>query len=231
MEWRGEHNCHAYEIDDTHYYDFFSEKVKQKIETPLDKLGLVDRHSLVGQIIADAPPGFNWRDKPRDHHWQWEESDYPSTDIEGEPNEALFRDLLINRTILPVIFERRIHKVSLKPEKPSKEVMSVMIEYGTVAYDLFESARDIVKWQRDYRNHRIYLGESLTTEKKKAHKKTTQPIGRRYSKRFCTTWQQFQEVPPEYRLADTEGKPESVLANLGHLVGRRTLDLRSLQAA
>lgn len=230
-EWRGEQNCHAYEVDDEHYYDFFSGKIKRKIETPLDRLGLVDRHRLVGLLIAGTPPGFNWGDVPRDHHWQWPAIDYPFLEIEDEPNEAIFRDLLINRNILPLSFERLIHKATRSPEKPSKEVMSVMIDYGKIVYDLFESAKEIIEWQRQFRSYSFTTNLDANPEKKKTNRKITRRRGQRYSKKFCTSWRQFQEIPPEYRLAETVGKPEQVVADLGRLVSRRRFDIRSVAQA
>jgi len=235
-EWRGESDCYASPIGTDRYYDYFTGEIRDRIPTPLDELGLVDRHQLIKLVLADAPPGHDWGDIPRDHHWQWDVELYPFINQPGRANPAIFRNLLINRTVLPLSVERRIHHTTWRPEVPDEEVMALMIMYGTVAKSLFESAKEIIKWQRRARSWRDTVREDPTRRAKvngsvEEPKEIMKKNGGVYGMTFGLNKAKLENIPPEFRLVDTGGAPEQVIKDLNRLVGSRTMRLVLAQAA
>jgi hypothetical protein len=235
-EWLGDYDCYAESVDERYYYDYFSKKVCEKVETPLDEHGLVNRHELVRRVITNTPRGHDWGDVPRDHHWQWPESQYPYINEDDCANPSVFRNLPINRTILPISFERRIHHMSIEPTPPPEEVMDIMIEYSKAASALFKTAREIIRYQRDIRAWREYvqanpyvLAKSGGSDKKT--KVITRRKGRSNSRGLSMNLAKFRSVPERFRLVDTDGDPTEIVQNLGEILSRRTLNLAQAQVA
>jgi hypothetical protein len=227
--WLGEADCYALPIDDETYLDLFTSTVQRKIETPLDRFGLVDKRATALAVLATAPKGHQWGPKKRQHHWQWPESDYPNQS-EAIVNPHIFRNLPINIEGIPLSFERRLHLATLPPVIPEDEVMFQRVEAYQSASTLLRTAKEIIEWQHRVRLQRLFVSTdtyaskmNATPDKKDRDKAYSRHKGRTFSKGFRRHLKRYYEVPPEFRLAETGGSAEQVLDDLNKALGYRAL--------
>lgn len=235
--WRGEYDCYAQSLDDDYYYDFFTGTNQTKIETPLDKNGLVDHTRLAAAIILNTPDVHRWnKDKRiRKHHYQWPNEWYPY-ETDAPANPGVFVNLPINQEKLPLSFERRIHHATLPPPVPDYEVMRYSIEADRAAHSLFWAAREIIQWQRKVRRRRLFnASHDYVLRKYGGADDKDRPIyqayGRSYSRGFSRKLAVYQEIPPDFKPVETGGSPHQVAEDLGRALGTKTLWLAYAEAA
>lgn len=125
---------------------------EQSIETPLTPAGLVDTKRLIKLVNATLKSAYKWpSEKDDEHHLFWPHSWYLSNpDALVDPH--IFRNRLFNKTDLPRTFHNWVHKVTIPPEPPSMETMSL----ATKAQDGIENMALAVQIGRQLmRNNQI----------------------------------------------------------------------------
>jgi hypothetical protein len=120
----------------------YNPETRGRIETPTDRLGLVDLDGLVTIARATVHPEFSWHSPFNDvHHLQWFASNYPSDiDLGGAVTMSDFRELVSRKAYIPRVFHNWIHHVTLPPPVPSIEVMRHCVEAERVAVGLYKTA-------------------------------------------------------------------------------------------
>jgi hypothetical protein len=234
-EWRGDYDCYAQSLDDDYYIDYFTNTVRSKIETPLDKNGIVAHTQLAKVVLNTAPHCHYWGNRRRKHHWQWPAELYPY-DRESPVNPAVFCNLPTNRENLPLSFERRLHIVTLFPAVPEMEVMVQMIEADRAAHFLFHRAREILHWQRQVRKRRAHISRDDSVLKRHngvdiAGREVNRKKGHRYSRGFKMGMVRYSDVPPDFRPVETGGSPYQVVTDLGRVLGTKALRLAQAEPA
>lgn len=227
--WNGEADCYALPIDETTYYDLFTHQERPKLETPLDRFGIVDKTALALLVLGTAPAGHIWGPKKREHHWQWPRTLYPN-EPEADVNAHSFRELSANREKLPLSFERRLHLATLHPPVPETEVMAQKIEAHLAANMLLRTAREIIEWRQKTRRQRLFnstnqyaIENNGTPDKKDRNKAYNRYKGRTYARGFRISLERYYDVPPDFRPVETGGSAEQVLGDLGRALGQRAL--------
>jgi hypothetical protein len=157
-----------------------------RIETRLDKLGLVDPQKLIIDIKASVDPSYQWESPFNDiHHLQWWSGRYPALpDADVNPNE--FRNLAVSKLIVPRVFHNWLHRITEPPPVPDEEVMRCRIEAQEAAFALFKSIR----------------GSKMLLRNKQIGKHALQQQLIRHFDEFTTGLERAQSIPSEFQLID-----------------------------
>lgn len=119
---------------------------KDKFETPVDDRGFVDVDTLVQAVKDTVHSEYEWPRKRSIHHLYWHEDWYRHPELGGDGR--LFRELPVNKVLIPRVFHSWLHLVTIPPDVPDPYLMRRRIESWAVAKDLFESSRLLVQWNR-----------------------------------------------------------------------------------
>ncbi len=196
----------------------------EKLPTPLDELGLVDIAQLITDVKTTLAPEFILPTTYVDaHHFYWPKSFYPHSDSSVDPvNPALFRNQSVNRGLIPIVFHNWIHEVTLPPVIPSLEVMEYRTEAWQVAKLLFDSVKNVRKFERRYeRLTSIPYEENLND--------IDEDILLEILDNFLNTAdscvERMRKVPVEFRLIDPDEPIGDITLKLGELVAKPSLTL------
>jgi len=211
---------------------------KDKIDTPIDDRGLIDVTALVREVKATIDPSYEWPTRVGVHHFYWPESSYLGAQGEKpEYHPATFRDLPINKGLVPRVFENWLHKITNPAALPDEEVMYYYTEAWFVAKRLFESARNVVQWERKARRRVVHLMEDpsiLPSDFNGEDIVGNEIILETLSKHFRGVDMQLErlhEIPQEFRLLEPHNFSVANASTLGKLVVPRSLRLVKAVAA
>ena len=86
-----------------------------KIPTPVDERGIVDTDRLIADVNATIDPSYRWSRQLSLDHLYW-----PGTWYDGTSIGARFRQLTINKAIVPRVWENWKHAITEPPALPSE---------------------------------------------------------------------------------------------------------------
>ncbi|MFZ1301119.1 MAG: hypothetical protein WAQ27_00870 [Candidatus Microsaccharimonas sp.] len=180
------------------------------IPTPLDERGLVDKKKLISAVLATVDSSYDWRSRFADvHHLQWPDRFYSSEVKPGDEDAVprLFRNLAINKVILPRIFHDRLHYVTEPPPVPDDEVMRYCIDAQRVAISLFRQVSQSKKTVRGRGQGEEELQELLIQQ----------------FDTFATKFEEGKAIPQPFQLIDFDNQPlETVqdMVKIGNKLGK-----------
>lgn len=127
-----------------------------KIRTPTDERGLIDVPQLIEDVKGTVSANYEWDSRSDCHHLYWPGSKYPfSAENDGLTKPPAFRELPIHKTMLSREFHNWLHRITLPPDMPSKNVMEeVTEEFWEENGDMFYDARDALFLQHIYLQQR-----------------------------------------------------------------------------
>lgn len=198
---------------------------EEKIETPTDDRGLIDVDRLIVDVKATVDPSYTWRGDSKVHHLYWPASIYPYGEVQSQPSTAhVFRNLPVNKALIPRVFENWLHKITTPPEVPDEEVMRNQIDAWDIAKHLFASGRDIVANQRLARRRRAFI--AANPHVLRADFNGEDIIGEEYiQSEFDRCFNgldmhqaRYDESHPDFRLVDIDVSTRRVMAELGSIV-------------
>lgn len=124
---------------------------ENRVETPLDKWGLVDVDELVQRVNGTMVPGYRWSGPNDRHHLGWTHAKYIEADaLAGDNLATSFRDLSINLIWVPREFHNWTHAVTKDPPVPSRDVMAEYIDEWAMLSGFFKSVKDAIATMRLY---------------------------------------------------------------------------------
>lgn len=210
---------------------------KDKIETPLDDMGLVAVPALIRAVKATISPRYTWA-KPCDvHHFQWPGSNYPYYPGHDGVNADTFRELPIHKGAVPRSFHNWLHAITIPPPAPDAEVMQYRIEAWNVASALFHEVRDVVRWERRMRRRAHLLHQK--PDVLPGGFAGVDLIGREVMADVLASnfkgmerhLARLDAIPEEHRLFEPTDSPSTLAFALGRLVAPRALLLTHQVAA
>ncbi len=207
------------------------------LPTPLDERGLINIDVLIDQVKATVDSNYVWPKHTSVHHFYWSESWYRVPSAQPYENPATFRNLPINKGLVPRVFENWLHQVTLPPTLPEREVRAYTVEAWFVARDLFRMARKTVQWQRLAERRRQLIAENPTIVAEGFN--GTDIIGEEimheiFEKNFRGVTRQLErnaQLPEAFRLLPTTEEPADIAQALGKIVVPRSLKLLNRVAA
>lgn len=191
--------------------------VSGRLETPTDKLGLVDLDKLVALVKQTVRPGYSWEsptpfpfyDK---HHLQWPEGDYPpGLTRPGGVDMRKFRELSNRQVYKPRVFHNWAHKATQPAKPPSEEVMHYSIQASDIAKSLCHTAR---------------LATRLTRMPRIPENKLVQRLNEEYEN-YMTHVESARCIPEEFSLfaiKDVEAANVDEMLLVNKHLGRLALD-------
>lgn len=124
---------------------------ENKIETPLNRWGLVDVDALVQRVNATMLPGYRWGGQNDRHHLGWAHARYQAADEQaGDSLATTFRDLPCNLIWVPREFHNWTHAVTKEPQMPSREIMQEYIDEWAMLSGFFKSVKETLAMVRLY---------------------------------------------------------------------------------
>ena len=187
--------------------DIFDQR--NKIHAPTDSNGLVDRAALIDKVKSKFDPEYRWsRLVLSVHHEYWNKAWYGFES--AGPNAMIFRELPINKVLLPRIFENVIHQVVYQPDIPDQDIMDEVIDSFNVTDKLFRSIQSAVRRQRGIAAYSRKLerqGLLLPPEfyeEDEAGQKILIDSWEQHFPYIDRAMQKLEEVPTEFRLIDPD---------------------------
>lgn len=176
------------------------------LEMPVDERGLVDTQELVDTVASVVDSDYVWPNRLSVHHLYWHEQWYRSS-FAG-PYARSFRELPINKILVPRQFENVLHKVMEPPAVPQIDVMRQQMDSWVVARNLFASVRSVVRLEKSEERYLRMINEGTLPE----GYETEDEIGRAVLRRLITRnskgivmhMRSLTEVSPEFRLVEPE---------------------------
>jgi hypothetical protein len=166
------------------------------------------------------------------HHFYWPAAWYPyDRAMVSAENPALFRNLPIHKGLVLRTFENWLHKITLPPEMPEKEVMVYRVDAWLVARDLFKMARTTVQWEKRARRRRELIIENPAIIKEGFNgidvigEEVMHEVLEKHFRGFEHQLQKQEKIPEEFRLLDITGTPRQVATDLGKIMTRSSLRL------
>ncbi|MBX4190684.1 hypothetical protein KW794_01210 [Candidatus Saccharibacteria bacterium] len=204
----------------------------EKLETPLNKLGIVDPQATIALVRGSIDPEYIWDPALSLHHFQWDKNLYPDVKQHNRPNPHFFRELPPHKGLMLREFENFLHTITLRPPVPEEEVMYYRIEAWKVASSLFKKAREVVQWERRQRRRRQrYIADNphLVDEGFEGR----DPIGEEIMQEILEKdlrgvdihREQNAKLPPEFRFFDSEAPLTEIAGNIGRIAVPRSQKL------
>jgi hypothetical protein len=189
-------------------YDILSHA--NKVPTPVNALGLVDTHRAVEIVRSAIEPEYKWPGHVLNvHHEYWNKTwyGYPSA---GERAQE-FRELPINKLLVPRVFENVLHHVLLQPDIPKHDVMESVVESYEVTKRLFLLLQVVVRCQRgvvaDHKKRLeargILLPPGLTKERLKSQQIILDTLPA-FFELLDKQFDELEQVEPEFRLIEPD---------------------------
>lgn len=204
----------------------------RRIPTPTDERGLVDIPQLITDVKETVDPNYVWPNGLSVHHFYWPAAWYPyDRVITSTENPALFRNLPIHKGLVLRTFENWLHKITLPPEMPEKEIMVYRVDAWLVARDLFRMARTTVQWEKRARRRRELIIANPAIIKEGFNgidvigEEIMHEVLEKNFRGFEHQLQKQEKIPEEFRLLDITGTPRQVATDLGKIMTRSSLQL------
>jgi hypothetical protein len=187
----------------------FNPDEDERLPTPVDERGLVDVEKLINLVKITVDPAFTWRldEEPNKHHLYWRKAFYPVKE-ESLVSPHEFRNLAVNKVLIPRAFHNWLHRVTDEPPVPSEEVMHYRVEAQRVALELFKSARRSKRLIRLDKLSDTELEERLT----------------RNFEEFSASLERANAIPEEYRLINPSDYKLETARDI-HAIGHRLGEL------
>ena len=209
------------------------EAKKRRIETPEDDRGVVLIDELIDRVKDSVKEPWDWRGNLDVHHFYWPKSIYPHNPFDKAANPSTFRNISIHKGLVPRPFHDYLHRVTVPPPQPSKEIMGYRIEAYNVVKNLFELTRNSV---HRHRIQKPFLYRHGDLELPKNNETYSEDIGEEIMKEILahkfsdyeTRLRQVQAIPDEFKLIDVnerDGSIQLIATRLGQLVGGKSLNL------
>ncbi len=201
----------------------------EKIETPVDDLGRVNRFQLVELVRATVDPEFSWPlDEGNAHHLYWPRAAYPCDQRRGDLHDpTVFRNRCNHMIRLPIMFHNWVHQVTVPPPLPSLEVRVHMTEASIAAEKTLIALTKAIKHERESR--RILRKMAKMTERERfiylhRGKRPTSERGRlevaeKSEIDFQLALEQMRQLPKEFQLVNPNLSRMSLRRELGRVVG------------
>lgn len=207
------------------------------LTTPVDERGIINIDSLIDQVKATVDPCYTWPKHASVHHFYWPESWYKIPYTEPRENPTVFRNLPINKGLVPRVFENWLHQITIPPVLPEREVRACTVEAWLVARDLFLMARKTVQWQRIAERRRQLISENPTMINEGFN--GSDVIGEEimheiFEKNFRGVTRHLErnaQLPEAFRLLPTSNEPATIAQALGKIIVPRSLKLVNRVAA
>lgn len=223
---------------------------QNKLQTPVDEYGLVDRRRLIETVKQTVHPDYRWPTKVLSiHHLYWHGAWYgfPS----APERAASFRDMNVNKILVPRVFENWVHLLTLPPDMPDGDIMEYQLESVGVQKNLFKSIRAVVQWERQIEPRKNAVAEGRIVLKEKPFRQDSarrddengkaffREANKRHFKGVYMHMDRLEEIDPDFRLIDptydidtSPDKRYKFMKELGrHVVPRAVPMTRMLQAA
>jgi len=208
---------------------------RDKLPTPVDDRGLVDTDLLIAQLLETIDPEYVWQGKSNIHHFYWPDAEYPHEHGKKQfENLALFRNMPINKGLVPVLFHNWLHRITEPPPMPSAEVIAYRSEAWMTAESLFKSCRKYKQWERRAHRRRKYIEEN--PQVLQGHQDQDDAVAQeiiaevleRHFNGMSHHRTRMRCIPPEFRIVDPDMPIEKLATNLGKLVAPSALRLNYL---
>jgi hypothetical protein len=207
-----------------------------KFETPVDGRGFIDVPVLIQAVKDTIDPEYVWPKNLSVHHLYWKEDWYSSRFMGMDAQK--FRNLSPHKALVPRVFENWLHAVTIPPDVPDPFMMQQRIEAWTQARSLFDSAREVIRWERRARRREVLIEENpavlpaeFNGEDKIGREIISRILGKHFTG-FAMNVNRFLSLPEEHRpLEQLSDSPHDVANLLGKLVVPQTLKLTSAVAA
>lgn len=177
-----------------------------RLEMPVDERGLVDTQRLVEAVSSLIDPDYEWPNRLSVHHLYWHKRWYgfPS----AGPYAESFRDLSINKILVPRMFENVLHRVMEPPAVPHTDVMEHRLQSWLVARHLFKSVRSVVRWEKSEEQYLKMVNDGTfpkgyETEDEIGREMLRSALQRQF-KGVALHMHRLSEIPPEFRLIEPD---------------------------
>ncbi len=186
---------------------------------------------LISQVKATIDPTYTWPGDPETHHFYWHGNLYPNLrNLPADENPAVFRNIAYHKGLMPKVFEAWLHEVTLPVKVPSLEIRRHRVQSWWVACNLLKAARRSLTWEEQVHARRLDVAAHPDRVKEEFNGEDI--IGEAYMRqtleenfeRFVTHLIQNEEIPPEFRLVETE-EPHKIIENIGKFVARKSVNL------
>lgn len=214
------------------------------IPTPVDEYGLVDAYGLVHRVKGMFNPDYKWGGPLSVHHL------YPKAVWYGFPSageHALgFRELALNKILVPRIIENCIHLMCLPPDIPAQDVMQETIDSWGIHKNLYKSLREIATWelrrhprQQSIDSQTVILPPEYNGEDRAGKAYLSHTLGRHFRGAelhmdlLSYIQPGFRLVQPDHEVIDEANieKRHMYVRNLGSIVVPRAIPMTRLLAA
>ena len=193
-----------------------------RIEAQTDDRGLIDIPNLLQQVKSTIDASYDWPvDSTNVHHFYWPAAQYPNIQKHEEGiNMSLFRNLPINKGLMPFQFHNWLHRVTIPPPLPDIEIVEYQMEAWDVTRSLFHSVKNARHWQR--RVQRSKNNQRVVDYKDNVHDEIDiEVIEEIMGKHFVGVEEcreKLGQVHPEFRLADPDEPFEKLVRTLGKIM-------------
>jgi hypothetical protein len=209
----------------------------EKLDTPVDSLGIVDPQATVALVRSCVDPRYRWSPRLGVHHFVWPESAFPHVRVPGRPNPHAFQDLPPHKGLMFREFEDFLHEITTPAPLPEEEVMHYRIEAWKVASALFNKARDVVRWERRKRRRQRYVASNPNLLEEGFRE--LDPIGEEIMQEILEKdlrgvqihLEQNSQLPPEFRFFDSEAPLVEIAGTIGRIAVPRSQKLYKALAA
>lgn len=113
----------------------------ERLSTPVDDRGLVDHQKLVSCVVPSAK--FQSHKSFEDtHHVYWHMKTVLTPNHDTDLAET-YRELPINKILMPRYLHEAIHETTVPPRLPDNEVMEYRVEAWKIARTLFQKKQEM----------------------------------------------------------------------------------------
>ncbi len=129
-------------------FEFRLRKIDQRMPTPVDDFGRVDKLQLITDVRATLSDTYEVPFDLNDHHIYWSKNRFISVPIiRGRLLAKEFRDLPSNRMRLPIIFHNWLHRITEKAIVPDDDVMHHTVEAEKTGEDILHGIFTKPEWK------------------------------------------------------------------------------------
>lgn len=210
---------------------YLPKKYSDRIPTDLDHNGVVDIHATIETVKECIDPSYQWRTEKSLHHFQWPGSWY-TYNRENDDLPYRFINLPISTGLVLREFENVLHRVTLPPPVPDREVMQYRIESWKVVKDLFLTARKTIQQQKIQKKRREFVknNPSILKEEFNGEDIIGEEIMFEILDKHFGSYEQLLEkqesIPKEHRIMEISGPPRVVAKRLGWIAAGKRIDYR-----
>jgi hypothetical protein len=191
------------------------------MRTPVDSRGLIIVDELVEGVKAYVCPEYEWNGPSDIHHLYFYAAWYELTELEsgGAVPSHRFRELPVNKLLIPRLFHNVLHAVTEPAAMPSPTIMRYYIDAWTAARDLFVSVRKAVHVERMSRRRLEKAGDTgLTPEQEEVGQEIIEETLRRHFRGISRHLGALSLLPEEFRPFDLDRDVRDAMGQLGDIL-------------